>query len=828
MLCASLVIASGGLSTVLIINTSAKQSYGGSNTLLIPNVQYQIVAKTPQSVLTKDDYAVLRNKGFSQLIAIATASSHIYKGEERLSKRRITLTGIDSISLLPLLTGSTKSAQNTTLIAQNQTLGSMAFGSSLAIGHPNLLAELEADNNSTQRLSTRPMSELNALKLQNYALPKLIGMNNPSLGNDLICDIGEFYRLFPDAELSSLLLVGTASSDDVSYRISQIEKQLPTHLKIVAINTNIQQGELTNSFHINLLAMALLMFVVCLFIVINAVNLLINARMPWFKICRQLGISRYQIFANQLIEMSLITLFTSCVGIYLSIHLSNIVSPSIQATLEGLYGVQVGFGNISLLGLFMQVFGISLLGCIAATITPFLISNKSLNSIKSKINVAHSQSRWRRVFWLSSVIFAAIAFSLLQLDAALWLMLLATALLILSGCSLLLANYPQVICVLDRLIPPSFTLLKLSTQQSVALSGKTKVACCAFFIAVTSNIGMKLMVDSFRNATLSWLDSRLTSDYYLYYDGNEDIAALAKTADVELYQRYEKIINYKNNKNIQLHSYPTTVQFKQAMVFYERASHEQAWDDFENEKAVFVNQQFAFSYGYKVGTTITLPHPTTNVSTTYVIQGIIYDFGNAYKQVIMPLSAFDGSLTKSSIYSIIEDEAGLARFKQALDSANINYQNSLLSTKELLAISEKTFNRTFLITDGLNVVTLLVAALSLACAIVVLMNDTRPQNMLIRSLGISAIKTQLLALFQYLLLCLVALIFATPFGILLSWVLIYDINFHAFKWTYPLQIDVLKIAYIYIVSLSVVLLVISIPIVRAGKRPLIKDIRRLN
>jgi putative ABC transport system permease protein len=121
-----------------------------------------------------------------------------------------------------------------------------------------------------------------------------------------------------------------------------------------------------------------------------------------------------------------------------------------------------------------------------------------------------------------------------------------------------------------------------------------------------------------------------------------------------------------------------------------------------------------------------------------------------------------------------------------------------------------------------------VAALSLACAIVVLMNDARPQNMLLRSFGVSAIKTQLLALFQYFLLCFIALIFATPFGILLSWVLIYEINLQAFQWTYPLQINAIKILQIYAVSLSIVLLIIAIPIIKAGKRPLMEDIRWLN
>jgi putative ABC transport system permease protein len=367
----------------------------------------------------------------------------------------------------------------------------------------------------------------------------------------------------------------------------------------------------------------------------------------------------------------------------------------------------------------------------------------------------------------------------------------------------------------------------VSTKQSIALSGKTKVACCAFFIAATSNIGMNLMVDSFRGATVSWLESRLATDYYLYYNGNEDINQLAIDAQVDIYQRFENTLSYKDQK-LQQFSYPSTQQFRSAMVFEQVDDVNHAWEMFEKEKAIFVNQQFAFSFGYAIGDTVTMPHPGNGTLREYSIQGIFYDFGNVYKQVLLPLSSFNSAVSKSTIYSINADEQGLERFKLGLAGANIDYERSLLNTDELLKMSKDTFDRTFIITDGLNIVTLLVAALSLACAIVVLMNDVRPQNMLIRSLGVSALKTQLLALFQYMLLCLIALIFATPFGILLSWVLIYDINLQAFQWTYPLHINFEKIAYIYAVSLAVVIIVISIPVIRASKRSLIEDIRWLN
>jgi putative ABC transport system permease protein len=828
MLVLSLLIAACGLSTVLIINASAKQSYSSNNTFLITNAKYQVIPKNNQESVTKSDYAQLRKQGFVELIGLAQTSTHIYVEQQQVSTRRIDITGVDTIALLPIINANKASANSETNL-----LTTMPFANPVGIVHPSLFAQLNKKLPSNIRLPVNFAvaldSKTNEFKvpIETIYLPALVTLEDPSLGNDLVTDIGEFYRMFPNKELSSLLLVTNKEGQDLNTLVSHLKDALPLHLTVTALNKGIQQGELTNSFHMNLLAMALLMFVVCLFIVINAVNLLINARMPWFKICRQLGFSRSVIFVSQIVEVVMITFITSCLGIYLSIYFANIVAPTVQATLEGLYGVEVGFGNTSLLSLFLQVFGISACGSIVATLAPFNLSKKSLHATQSSIDVIVNQARWNRNFWILTILFAIAAFTILFLAEELWLLLVATALLILSGCSLLLANYPRIINIVHHLIPSSFVMLRISAKQSAALSGKTKVACCAFFIAATSNIGMNLMVDSFRGATVSWLETRLASDYYLYYEGNADITAAGKEADVNVFQRFENNLTYKGTA-LQQYSYPTSERFKSAMVFYKVNNLEGAWEAFQSSNGVFVNQQFAFASKLGINDTINVPHPSTKEPTKYNIQGIIYDFGNPHPQILLPLAQFDSSKSNSTIYSINTDREGLKRFKEAIEKLGIDSERSILTSEQLLAISKTAFDRTFIITDGLNIVTLFVAALSLACAIVVLMDDVRPQNMLIRSFGISAIKTQLLALFQYSLLCVIALIFATPFGILLSWVLIYEINLQAFQWTYPLQISALKISYVYVISLSIVLTMISIPLLRASKRPLIEDIRWLN
>ena len=844
---ASLIIAASGLSAVLVINSSAKQSYNTQQQYLVPNVTHTISSNSSTLKLSKQDYAALRTKGFNQLVAVAQTKQQLYINQQSITRRRIDFTGIDTFSLfalpafsnaIPLAEQGNASKQSSAKAMpqtnkNNQLITQLNIGQPSAVLHPQLLERLNSAKTDEDKLdeasSKVTQSATNALTTGQFTtkagelLPTLVAIENAALGNDIIMDIAELYRLYPSAELSMLLFVG-----ELSQRQEEALKQLlPKHLQLNSVDKGQQDSELTSSFHLNLMAMALLMFVVCLFIVVNAVNLLLNSRLAWLKICRQLGISRQQLFFVQLTEIVLLTFIASLSGVLLGIALAKLASPTVQATLENLYSVEVGFGQVSVLSLLFQVFGICLVGSVCATFIPLNKLNNQLAQTKDVPLSGFKQRFWKRATWFCFAIFAVLAYVLLNYAQALWLLLIATALVILSGCCLLLANYPSMLKVIQGFIPDRFPLLQVSSRQSVALSGKTKIACCAFFIAATSNIGMNLMVDSFRGATVGWLEQRLAADYYVYNNGEPNITELARNTGVTVYQRLENYISFQGKK-IQQFSYPSDEFNQQAMVFYDQGKNENLWAEFSQGKGVIVNQQFAFGFKYRIDDFIDLPHPSTGNVSSYKILGITYDFGSPYAQVLMPFDMFELSKSKCCIYALKGTESSINLLRENMLQAGFEPETQLLKTAQLMALSMQAFDNTFIITDGLNVVTLLVAALSLACAIIVLMNDIRPQNMLIRSLGVSALKTQALALYQYLLLCFVALLLATPFGILLSWVLIFDINYQAFSWTYPLIINPMKILQIYATSLLVVTAVIAIPIVRAGRRPLIEDIRWVN
>ncbi len=824
MVLCSLLIACAGLSAVLIINQGANQSFTGGSSGQLFSASHQIVATNEGQVITLDDYVALKKRGISNAIALIQSKTHLYLNNEKLTQRRVSVLGLDYLSLMnqsfvtreaqpdnAVTSQSSERNSHTSSSASQDDMNSFraqGFSEPRTLIHPKFMQELGIDEGHTLYF------DANASK----ALPQLLGLQIEGLADTVVMDIGEVLALDPKLTISRILLLNKAQADNYE----QLSESLPSHLSLEKLDLEQSSPQMTESFYLNLMAMALLMFAVCLFIVMNACNLLIFKRFAMLKVFRQLGIGRRQIIYAHAVEFTLFAILISALGLLLGSQLAVMAAPTIRNIVEGLYRVNLGFADNQWLSLYIRVLGISLAGVALALVTPIRQLNQSL----SQTQAAPESPTLPIYLTLLAAGLGAVAALIFTFSADLSAMLVAAACLIFSGCCLLIAAFGQVLKGMLYLIPNTFTLTRLTLAQSLFLSKKTKIACCAFFIAATSNIGMNLMVDSFRSSTVNWLEQRLVAEHYLYSQDsahNLQLASIAQRHDILLHPRYEAELDISNTE---IFSYPVEPHFKQAMVF--ESAQEQVWELFEQGRGILVNQQFAIRNTLTLGDSYTLVHPNTGEPTRLTVTGIIYDYGNPKSQILLPISAFVQDMTQASVFAVSGTPDNVAAFVQSLKTIGIDTQTQFYQSSELVQQSIMVFDRTFLITDSLNLVTLLVAALSLACTIVILMQQSRPQTMLLRTLGISAWQGRGMLLLQYMFLCLVALIAATPFGILLSYVLIEQINYHAFNWSYPLIVDWTNILELYLLSLLIVLTTISLPIIYSTKQSIAEELKWLD
>ncbi|MFT4993211.1 MAG: putative ABC transport system permease protein [Paraglaciecola sp.] len=827
----ALLVACAGLSAVLIINTTAQQSYGRASQPFVENVDHRIVARSGQKI-SKADYATLRKLGFRQLVAVQRKYANLSAGtNHRLGTDdlplRIQLVGIDTFALLslPLSTESTD-LQNNSLFK----ISDLWRPPYATIIHPHYATELKLTAGQALSIRDGDGYTLGPLSLQGFV----------GLGREIVMDIAALHLALGKSELSELLVVGTGDSQGDALIITELRAALPGHLALESMNTGAQAQQLTASFHLNLLAMAMLMFVVCLFVVMNALHLLLIKRWHNLRITRQMGVSSQQIYLALLAELILISLLCAPLGTLLGAWLAQVLSPQVNQTLQSLFDVRVAYGNLS----YFTLVGQSLLACLCGALAAAILPLWQLQH-RLALRVLPGSLPGSQIGWLLAALLLGLgAGALAYLSATLLVSFMAIALLIFAGCSLLIYAIPLGLRYAAKLIPRTWHLLRWAFADSLRLSQSSKIANCAFFIALASNIGMNLMVDSFRLATEQWLNQRLIAEQYVRTSMPKEFVAwfednaLPGTL-IPRKNRQAFIINTElshpdaNNmdttvepKIIQLSSYPTRPDYQQAMLF--ARADKDVWQQFSSGQGILLNQQLALDNQLSLGQNINL-RISSDLKVSKEIVGIYYDYGNQQSEALLPLTHFaQGESTTSRFALHFANEQQRQGFDLAFDASIFNGLSQKITSADLLALSMQTFDRTFVITDSLNIVTLLVAALSLATSVLMIDMDNRPQRALIRSLGVSNRQLTSLSLLQYTLLTSFSCLLALPFGIGLSWLLINLVNIQAFHWSYPMQIDSLKLIQACLFSLSLVLSVVLLPLYRLSRRTLLEDLKCLS
>jgi putative ABC transport system permease protein len=528
----------------------------------------------------------------------------------------------------------------------------------------------------------------------------------------------------------------------------------------------------------------------------------------------------------------LISLLCAPLGAIAGVFLAQLASPLVSLTLQSLFDVRIGYTQVAYLTLMTQCFAACILGAFAAAILPMwqLNTKLALRNVAVGVNTSHKP-------WLySSLILGCIAVTLGYLSTGMLMSFSAIAMGIFAGCSLLIYAVPKILNTLFNCLPEQWVLFRWLAADGVRLSQKSKIACCAFFIALTSNIGMNLMVDSFRQATHQWLSQRLVADQYVSTQSPKVFTQWLATQDLNMQVIERKGLDVtllnkperksKNRTNLELRSYPSSKLYQESILFADQQTN--VWQSFSAGQGVLINQQLSLRHKLTLGDDLSF-YAGSGPPETKQIVGIYYDYGNQSPQALLALEYFGNYAADTTLFALhFASKQQQSQFDNQLASAAISSQVRSIPTRELLALSMQTFERTFVITDGLNIVTLLVAALSLATSVLMIDMDNRPQRALLRSMGVGNYQVTGLSLLQYTLLSLLACVVALPFGIGLTWLLINLINVQAFGWSYPIMITPYKLFSAGVMSTLLIVLAVTLPLYKLSRRKLVEDIKCLS
>lgn len=802
MLLLGLWVASALWSGVQAINASARDSYARAEALFTTGLDR--LERRDGEPLTRDDYLRLRRAGLPV--------SPLLEGSiEAPDGTQLTVIGIEPF----------------TLPGDSDFAAAGTAGELTAFLTPPWQTRVAPDTLPALGMSHREAPGAEP-RLAEARLPPLILA--PRLPPDtLVMDIAAAATLLDSGERITRLVTAPDALE-----------QAPEGLVLTRAATLVSPGQLTESFHLNLTAMALLALAVGLFIVQAALGLALEQRLGLLRTLRALGVSGRGLVGLLALELLLLGIIGALAGIVSGVWLARVLQPDVAATLGSLYGADVAVT----LNLPWHYW----LGGLAVTLGGLLLAGSGVLWRAARLSVLGlgQAQAWRSGFQRQLKLMSAAGAAVALGGLALWLwlawqppgegllagfglvaaLLLASALWLPPLIALLLAGLGRL---LRRRPLAQWALADLQLQLP-----RLALAMMALLIALSANLGVSSMVGGFRLTFLDWLDQRLVADFYLRppVEQHDDIHAwLAEHDEVaELLptRRSEgTLVAVERDTDTRELALPVgvygitpgTALLPSWPLLATRAGRDDAWQAFAAGEAAFVNEQLAIAEGLAPGDRIGLTTP--GGEAVLPVAAVYPDYGNTRGEVLLatPELASRFAAPPGSIGIVLAPGGDGAALRAGLRQHFAIGGDELVDQREVKRIATGIFERTFTITRALSALTLAVAALALLASLLAQARERRLQLAPLWALGVPRQRLVTVQLAQLGGAAFVVGALALPLGTLLALGLVAVINVAAFGWRLPLHVFPGEMALTLATAVGVALAAAALPATKLWRAP---------
>ena len=621
-------------------------------------------------------------------------------------------------------------------------------------------------------------------------LPPALIQAREQQGRRVLVDIAAAFELSGSDRLS-YLAVGSITANEFR-RLATI---LPDHLELIENQQHLDLGELTQSLHSHLSAMSLLSFAVGLFIVFNAVRFSLWYRRSTLLNLRLMGCDTRVLLLAILLETLLWSLFGTALGFAAGILLAQALLPGLGASLQSLYdaviATDLGLSPWTLL----QAWCISLLGLVWALAWPLYrqLPRRGLESARTDTLLADEAIARRRLAQagLLLAVLALLAYGYIEtvnqgfvvlglaLFAAAWVLPILLAL---------------ALSVLARLLPGRLLLARWMVSDGWSQLPALRSAMMALLLALTANLGVGSLVDSFRSAFVGWLEVRQSADIYLRAPqiSHAQLIGLPESSQwlADSHHRIGITTRWRERPTLLRGIDPQAPDsLRLPLSRWQGESAAEALQSWREQPAkVLINEQVHFLAGVEIGEQIKLQ--SDNGLQTYEVVGVFYDYGNPYFQFYLSdrelASHWQHHYSRGiALWLNPDNPQALAQAEASLKALGAQ-PGDWISQTQIRKLSVGIFDRTFAITAAMNGLTMIVAAIALLASLLAILQERLPQFAQWRALGLRQSEQLLLVATPLLIFCAIVWLLSIPLGAILSWILIHKLNIISFGWSMPL------------------------------------------
>jgi putative ABC transport system permease protein len=336
----------------------------------------------------------------------------------------------------------------------------------------------------------------------------------------------------------------------------------------------------------------------------------------------------------------------------------------------------------------------------------------------------------------------------------------------------------------------------LASRSLAASLNRTSVLVAALSTAIAMMVSVGIMVGSFRQTVVTWMNGQLPADLYIRPAGRlaadrhptlspdlaEKIAALPGVASVDRLRAYE--ITYDGMPVTLASMEMTTSRSYRNSDFFSGRPAEAVLAELRGANNIIVSEPFTNKHHVRTGDTIALSlgesradFRITDVYPDYSAERgfILMDRETALRYLPDPLP--------SNLAIFLAPATTVDNVRKAILQLAADRHLLIFSNRDLRAEAIRIFDRTFAITYALEAVAVFVAVMGIAGALLALVIDRRRELGLLRFLGASAQQIRKLILVEAGLLGFLANLVGSLLGYFLSLVLVFVINKQSFGWT---------------------------------------------
>src|SRR6202008_3952846 len=330
----------------------------------------------------------------------------------------------------------------------------------------------------------------------------------------------------------------------------------------------------------------------------------------------------------------------------------------------------------------------------------------------------------------------------------------------------------------------------------LASLGRSSVLLGALSTAVAMMTSVGIMVGSFRQTVVSWMDAELPADFYLRPAG-DTAPDLHPTISPELVDRIANLpgvaaVDRLRAYEISYEGMPATLASvdlrgtgpERKSDFLSGRPPEEVLSQLRGQYNAIISEPFSYKHHVKAGDWLTLPLGESEVRLKII--DVSYDYASERGYIVVNRDVLleylpDPALSNLAVF--VAPGVRAREVRKNIEEAIAGHRILIFLDRDLRSEAIRIFDRTFAITYALEAVAVLVAVIGMAGALLALVIDRRRELGLLRFLGASSGQLRKLILVEAGLLGLVANLVGLVLGYFLSLVLVFVINKQSFGWT---------------------------------------------